>query len=143
MRHIKNHRLVLGGITIILVQENNRHDFVKFWVSLTDLLVALRALPNKHSMPLLLEPLLFVFNLSISSAQFPGHFKCAKVIPIHKRGDPLCGNYHPNSLSPCLQTFGKNGVSQDDLIFGTTQGIRLSSIWVSTRHESRILCLGV
>ena len=45
------------------------------------------------------EPLLHIFNLSISNGIVPDQLKVAKVIPIYKKGDKkLACNYRPISL---------------------------------------------
>ena len=59
----------------------------------------------KQIISLILAPLSFVFNLSISLGQIPTQLKTAKVIPVFKSGDPLCmDNYRPISL---LSVFSK------------------------------------
>ena len=59
----------------------------------------------KQIISLILAPLSFVFNLSISLGQIPTQIKTAKVIPVFKSGDPLCmDNYRPISL---LSVFSK------------------------------------
>lgn len=51
------------------------------------------------------NPLLHIFNLSISLGRVPDQLKIAKVIPVFKKGDPqLPGNYRPISL---LSVFDK------------------------------------
>jgi len=63
--------------------------------------------PNlvKSILPQILQPLLFIYNLSFSTGVFPDALKIAKVVPIYKKDDPqsLC-NYRPISL---LSIFGK------------------------------------
>ncbi len=45
------------------------------------------------------EPLAYIFNLSLSTGQFPAKLKQCRVIPIFKAGDQLdCDNYRPISL---------------------------------------------
>jgi hypothetical protein len=47
----------------------------------------------------ILEPLLYIYNLSLASGVVPAEMKLAKVIPVLKKGDPqLPGNYRPISL---------------------------------------------
>ena len=53
----------------------------------------------------IVEPLLYIVNLSFSTGCFPSQLKIAKVIPILKSGDPrLPNNYRPISL---LSNFSK------------------------------------
>ncbi len=45
------------------------------------------------------HPLSHIFNISLSTGQFPQLLKQCRVIPIFKAGDPLeCDNYRPISL---------------------------------------------
>jgi len=44
-----------------------------------------------------------IFNLIITTGNYPNRLKQSTIIPIHKGGDPLdCGNYRPISLLPQL-----------------------------------------
>jgi len=53
----------------------------------------------------LVDPLVYIFNLSLSTGIIPNNFKTAKVIPVFKKGDPqLPSNYRPISL---LNVFSK------------------------------------
>ena len=53
----------------------------------------------------ILNPITHIINLTFETAVFPTDLKCAKVIPIHKSGDPcLLNNYRPISL---LSSFSK------------------------------------
>ena len=57
------------------------------------------------SKKILLEPLSFIYNLSISTGTVPAQTKLAKVIPVYKKGDRCSpGNYHPISM---LSAFDK------------------------------------
>ena len=57
----------------------------------------------KKIAPLIVSPLLHVFNNSITSGVVPHQFKCAKIIPIFKCGDAsLVDNYRPISLLSTL-----------------------------------------
>ena len=48
-------------------------------------------------------PLSYIFNLSFSSGIFPNSLKIAKVIPVHKKDDPLkVSNYRPISILPSI-----------------------------------------
>ena len=52
-----------------------------------------------------LNLLAWIFNLSLQQGKFPEKFKIAKIIPIHKKGDPKdVNNYRPISL---LSSFSK------------------------------------
>ncbi|MFZ2538354.1 MAG: reverse transcriptase domain-containing protein, partial [Oscillospiraceae bacterium] len=47
----------------------------------------------------LINPLLFIFNLSFETGVFPSSLKIAKVIPIYKKGEKTStGNYRPISM---------------------------------------------
>ena len=51
----------------------------------------------------IVEPLVYIFNLSLTSGQVPNDMKLAKVIPIFKKGDNLLvSNYRPISLLTSL-----------------------------------------
>jgi hypothetical protein len=53
----------------------------------------------KDIAPAILEPLLYIFNFSLTSGAVPAAMKLAKVIPVLKKGDPqLPGNCRPISL---------------------------------------------
>ena len=53
--------------------------------------------------PLILAPLTYIINLSISCNIFPNCWKEALLLPLHKRGDPTQpSNYRPISLLPIL-----------------------------------------
>ena len=53
----------------------------------------------------IIDPLLFVLNLSFETGTFPSELKIAKVIPLHKKGNLYSTtNYRPISL---LSNFGK------------------------------------
>ena len=57
------------------------------------------------SKKILLEPLSFIYNLSISTGTVPAQMKLAKVIPVYKKGDRCSpGNYRPISM---LSVFDK------------------------------------
>ena len=59
----------------------------------------------KRILPQIVQPLLFIFNLSFSTGVFPDALKIAKVVPIFKKDDPhLPCNYRPISL---LSIFSK------------------------------------
>ena len=55
--------------------------------------------------PYISKPLAIIFNKSITLGIFPDKLKCAKVIPIHKKGSPTdASDYRPISL---LSTYSK------------------------------------
>jgi len=59
----------------------------------------------KEISPVICEPLLYIFNLSLSMGIVPDQLKIAKIIPVYKKGDhsSVC-NYRPISL---LSVFDK------------------------------------
>jgi len=53
----------------------------------------------KKSVPLLCQPLAFLFNLSVNQGIFPNCYKIAKVIPLYKKESrEIISNYRPISL---------------------------------------------
>jgi hypothetical protein len=59
----------------------------------------------KESLHLIIEPLLFIYNLSLTTGIVPDKLKIAKVIPIYKKGEKnLTNNYRPISF---LSVFDK------------------------------------
>ena len=74
--------------------------------------------PNKSSGPdnigpklmkevaeILIDPLVHIFNLSLTTRVVPDKLKIAKIIPVFEKGDPqLPSNYRPISL---LNVFSK------------------------------------
>ena len=53
----------------------------------------------KSILPSIVDPLVHIFNLSLSNGQVPDIMKIAKVIPLFKKGDKLdLNNYRPISL---------------------------------------------
>jgi len=57
----------------------------------------------KQSLPLFIEPLVHIFNLSMLQGSVPRELKQAKVIPLYKKGDPMhIVNYRPVSLLPAF-----------------------------------------
>lgn len=57
----------------------------------------------KEFISVLLDPLLYIYNLSVSNCVFPSAWKIARVIPIFKSGDRLSfSNYRPISILPAV-----------------------------------------
>ena len=53
----------------------------------------------RQSADAIIDPLVYIYNLSFSTGLVPNKLKIAKVIPIYKKGDPFSpGNYRPISL---------------------------------------------
>jgi len=56
--------------------------------------------------PAIIQPFLYIINLSLSTGVLPDKLKLAKVIPVYKKGDhSLPQNYRPISI---LSIFRKN-----------------------------------
>ena len=59
----------------------------------------------KQCIPEFIDPLVHIFNMSLSTGIFPSKLKIAKVIPLYKKGDnKIISNYRPISL---LSVFSK------------------------------------
>ncbi len=57
----------------------------------------------KEIMPMIISPIVHLFNLSLNTGFIPDIYKCARVIPIYKSGPPdQFDNYRPISLLPAL-----------------------------------------
>ena len=55
----------------------------------------------------ILDPLTIVIDQSLHQGIFPNKLKLAKVIPLHKKGDPTCiDNYRPISILPSISGGG-------------------------------------
>ena len=64
----------------------------------------------KKILPIIINPLCHLFNLSFQTGYIPQQFKIAKVIPIYKSGDKhLFTNYRPISL---LSNFSNSSISE-------------------------------
>lgn len=68
--------------------------------------------------PTLAFPVSCLFNLSLSSASFPAHWKSACIIPLYKSGDrSQVSNYRPISILPALGKMLESFVT--DHLFGS------------------------
>ena len=57
----------------------------------------------KEILPIIVDPLYHIFNLSLQTGYIPDRFKVAKVIPVFKSGDKqIFSNYRPISLLSSL-----------------------------------------
>ncbi len=57
----------------------------------------------KEIMPLIIMPIIHLFNLSLKTGYIPDNYKCAKIIPIYKAGEKdRFDNYRPISILPAL-----------------------------------------
>jgi hypothetical protein len=55
--------------------------------------------PVKQSADVIVDPLVYIYNLSFGTGLATNKLKIAKVIPINKKGDPFSpGDYRPISL---------------------------------------------
>ena len=61
---------------------------------------------------LIVNPLVYIYNLSLKQGVFPTELKIANVLPLYKSDDPFCfNNYRPVSLLFVLsKVFKKNHV---------------------------------
>ena len=51
----------------------------------------------------IVTPLVYIFNLSLSTGRVPNNLKIGKIIPVFKKGDKhLFSNYRPITLLPCF-----------------------------------------
>jgi hypothetical protein len=67
----------------------------------------------KISAPAISSSLAFIFNLSLSSGEFPRDWKQARITPIHKKGPKAePGNYRPVSVLPVISKFMERIVHQ-------------------------------
>ena len=78
----------------------------------------------KDIMPLIISPIIHLFNLSLNTGFIPDIYKCAKVIPVYKSGPPdQFDNYRPISLLPALSKVLEKIVSFQMIRFLETQNI--------------------
>ena len=57
----------------------------------------------KEIMPIIVKPIIHLFNLSLNTGYIPDNYKCAKIIPIYKAGErDRFDNYRPISILPAL-----------------------------------------
>ena len=85
----------------------------------------------------ILPALTHVINLSLSAAKFPAEWKKAKVIPLLKKGDPLCpSNYRPVALLPILSKVLEKVVFKQVLEYVEQNGILHPSHHGSRPHHS-------
>ena len=72
----------------------------------------------KNLSTILSEPISNLVNASFSSGVFPECLKCAKIVPIYKKGDPKdISNYRPISLLPTLSKIFERCISRRLLDF--------------------------
>ncbi len=86
-------------------------------------------------------PLAHIFNLSLSSGNFPNILKLCRVIPLYKAGNAMeCDNYHPISLLSSISKILEKIVAQklinhllsNDLLYAHQYGFLPNS---STEHN--------
>ena len=81
----------------------------------------------------ILPPLTHIINLSLDSSTFPLEWKKAKVIPLLKKGGPICPqNYRPVALLPVLSKILEKVIFRQVLEYVETSGILHAS-----HHGSR------
>ena len=85
----------------------------------------------------ILPPLTHIINLSLGSSTFPLEWKKAKVIPLLKKGDPICPqNYRPVALLPVLSKILEKVIFRQVLEYVETSGILHASHHGSTPKHS-------
>ena len=87
----------------------------------------------KQILDYILDPLEYIFNLSLSLGIFPNLFKHTLVVPLFKQGNKkLCSNYHPISLTytlskvleKCLKTRLYNFLEKSNVFSNNQFGFR-------------------
>ena len=68
---------------------------------------------EKSSIRCFVEPLCYIFNISIFSGIVPEKLKLAKIVPLHKKGDIQdISNYRPIAILPVFcKHFRKDNLS--------------------------------
>ena len=96
----------------------------------------------KKTLDLILDPLLSIINLSLSSGVFPGRLKISKIIPLFKSDNAsLAQNYQPISILPAFSEIFERAVYNrtfqflvdNDILFKHQFGFRPGH---STSHTS-------
>jgi Reverse transcriptase (RNA-dependent DNA polymerase) len=72
----------------------------------------------KLFLPLILSPLMHIFNYSITSKNFPAAWKCSKIVPVAKIKDPSrLKDYRPISILPALSKVLENIMKEQIMNF--------------------------
>jgi hypothetical protein len=112
--------------------------------------------------PEIVVPLSHIFNLSLSTGEFPSQLKKCRVIPIFKSGDQLeCDNYRPISLLSSISKILEKVVAEklvyhlkeNDLLYkhqygflsgkSTEQNLPQILDYVTTAFTDGMFCIGV
>jgi len=112
--------------------------------------------------PEIVVPLSHIFNLSLSTGEFPSQLKQCRVIPIFKSGDQLeCDNYRPISLLSSISKILEKVVAEklvhhlkeNDLLYkhqygflsgkSTEQNLLQILDYVTTALNDGMFCIGV
>lgn len=83
------------------------------------------------------KPLTHIFNLSLSTGQFPNNWKTASVTPVHKGGDKETpGNYRPISLLGAISKLLERVVNKRLTGFLESNGLLSDRQYGFRRHKS-------
>lgn len=93
----------------------------------------------KHLAPVIIRPLLWLFNSIVSSGIIPQAWKVSRIVPIHKKGDKkLASNYRPvSNISSLSKVFERCVILKlkkidTDTLFGSNQHAYRSGSSTST-----------
>ena len=93
----------------------------------------------KDIMPVIIKPILHLFNTSLETGFIPESYKCAKVIPVHKSGaSDKFDNYRPISILPALSKLLEKIVAYQMIRFLETQNILYTHQYGFRNHRDTI-----
>ena len=90
----------------------------------------------------IVDPLCYIFNMSLNFGKYPQSFKLAKVIPVFKKGNRnQCNNYRPISILPCISKILERVVYNQIYDFLTKHNIINSSQYGFRKGHSTDLAI--